>query len=57
MAHISSLIPYDQMTMEDFRDAYPEDAIDPINRPTFWPHSPDEQLGYEGDKDEPERAH
>ncbi|CAH1105402.1 unnamed protein product [Psylliodes chrysocephalus] len=46
LAHIASLIPYDQMTMEDFRDAYPEDAIDPINKPTFWPHTPEEQHDY-----------
>ncbi|XP_056636216.1 ATP synthase subunit d, mitochondrial [Diorhabda carinulata] len=46
LAHIASLIPYDQMTMEDYRDAYPEDALDPINRPTFWPHTPEEQIDY-----------
>ena len=31
------------MTMEDYRDAFPEQALDPINRPTFWPHTPEEQ--------------
>ncbi|RZC34870.1 ATP synthase subunit d, mitochondrial [Asbolus verrucosus] len=46
LAHIASLLPYDQMTMEDFRDAFPEQALDPINRPTFWPHDPEEQIGY-----------
>uniref|UniRef100_A0A0K8TNX3 ATP synthase subunit d, mitochondrial n=1 Tax=Tabanus bromius TaxID=304241 RepID=A0A0K8TNX3_TABBR len=44
--HLKSLLPYDQMTMEDYRDAFPEDALDPINRPTFWPHTPEEQVGY-----------
>jgi F-type H+-transporting ATPase subunit d len=34
------------MTMEDFRDAYPNDALDPINRPTFWPHNPEEQVDH-----------
>lgn len=34
------------MTMEDYRDAYPNEALDPINRPTFWPHNPEEQLDY-----------
>lgn len=24
MAHLKSLLPYDQMTMEDYRDAFPE---------------------------------
>lgn len=56
LAHINSLLPYDQMTMEDFRDAYPELALDPINRPTFWPHTPEEQLDYE-DKDAVPAAH
>lgn len=43
LAHIKSLLPFNQMTMEDYRDAFPEDALDPINRPTFWPHTPEEQ--------------
>lgn len=46
LADLAGLIPYDQMTMEDYRDAYPEDAVDPINKPTFWPHTPEEQLDY-----------
>lgn len=40
------MLPYDQMTMEDFKDALPELAVDPINKPTFWPHTPEEQLGH-----------
>lgn len=44
IAHLKSLLPYNQMTMEDYRDAFPEEALDPINRPTFWPHTPEEQL-------------
>lgn len=38
--HLKSMLPFEQMTMEDFKDAYPEQAIDPINNPTFWPHEP-----------------
>ncbi|XP_066991399.1 ATP synthase subunit d, mitochondrial [Anabrus simplex] len=49
---LRSLIPFEQMTMEDFRDAFPDQALDPINRPTFWPHTPEEQLGYEKDKEQ-----
>lgn len=41
--HLKSLIPFDQMTLEDFRDAFPDQALDPINKPTYWPHNPDEQ--------------
>lgn len=51
IAHLKSLLPYSQMTMEDYRDAFPEQALDPINRPTFWPHTPEEQLDY-NQKDE-----
>ncbi len=32
------------MTMDDFKDAFPELALDPINRPTMWPHTPEEQI-------------
>ncbi|CAH2039218.1 unnamed protein product, partial [Iphiclides podalirius] len=46
IAEIKALLPYDQMTMEDYRDAYPDEALDPINRPTFWPHDAEEQLDY-----------
>ncbi|KAG6459595.1 ATP synthase subunit d, mitochondrial [Manduca sexta] len=52
-----ALLPYDQMTMEDFRDAHPDLALDPINRPTFWPHTPDEQLGYVDPDAPPPQAH
>ncbi|CAH0730063.1 unnamed protein product, partial [Brenthis ino] len=41
-----AILPYDQMTMEDFKDAHPDLAIDPINKPTFWPHNEEEQLDY-----------
>ncbi|ENN73621.1 ATP synthase subunit d, mitochondrial [Dendroctonus ponderosae] len=47
LAHINSLLPYDQMTMEDFYDAYPDRALDPINRPTYWPHNPEDQPDFE----------
>jgi len=30
------------MTMEDFRDAYPECTINP-DKPTVWPHTPEVQ--------------
>lgn len=46
IAHLKSLLPYEQMTMEDYRDAFPESALDPLNKPTFWPHTPEEQVGY-----------
>lgn len=55
LAHIASLIPYDQMTMEDFRDAHPEEAVDSLNKPTFWPHNPEEQLGHVSNEPAPEK--
>ncbi|KAH8366285.1 hypothetical protein KR200_000336 [Drosophila serrata] len=41
---LSSLKPYDQMTMEEFCCARPLLAPDFINKPTFWPHTPEEQI-------------
>ncbi|XP_055907290.1 ATP synthase subunit d, mitochondrial [Eupeodes corollae] len=55
--HLKSLLPYDQMTMEDYRDAFPEEALDPINRPTFWPHAPEDQLGHVDKNAQPSEGH
>lgn len=55
LERIKSLLPYAQMTLEDFKDAHPELALDPLNKPTFWPHDPEIQPGYvdpEGEKAE-----
>lgn len=46
IAETKALLPFDQMTMEDVYDAYPDQALDSLNKPTFWPHTPDEQEGY-----------
>lgn len=43
LAHLKSLLPFDQMTMEDFADSFPDQALDAINKPTFWPHDAAEQ--------------
>lgn len=43
---MNALPKLEEITMEMFYDMYPNDALDPVNRPTFWPHSPDEQEGY-----------
>jgi len=51
LERIKSLLPYDQMTLEDFRDAHPDLALDPLNKPTFWPHNPEDQLDYVPPKD------
>ncbi|XP_039148877.1 nucleolar protein dao-5 isoform X2 [Drosophila simulans] len=36
--------PYAEMTMEEFCFARPHLAPDFINKPTFWPHTPEEQM-------------
>ena len=46
IAKWSSIMPYEQMTQEDFFDAHPDLAIDTVNRPTLWPHYPHLQPGY-----------
>lgn len=40
---LKALLPFDQMTMEDFIDAYPSHGPDFLNRPTFWPHGAEDQ--------------
>ncbi|XP_076241607.1 ATP synthase subunit d, mitochondrial [Calliopsis andreniformis] len=39
---VKNLLPFSEMTMEDFKDMYPEHAIDREN-PTFWPHTEETQ--------------
>lgn len=41
--YMKAMEPYDQMTMEEFCCARPHLAPDFINKPTFWPHTPEEQ--------------
>ncbi|XP_023037869.1 myb-like protein V isoform X2 [Drosophila willistoni] len=40
---LGELKPYQEMTMEEFCYAKPSLAPDFINKPTFWPHTPEEQ--------------
>ncbi|XP_066155082.1 ATP synthase subunit d, mitochondrial [Euwallacea fornicatus] len=56
LAHINSLLPYDQMTMEDYKDAFSNEALDPLNKPTYWPHTAEDQLDYV-DKDAAPSSH
>ncbi|CAG4953799.1 unnamed protein product [Parnassius apollo] len=44
---VKALPKFEDMTMEMFYDFYPDEALDPVNRPTFWPHNPEEQPGYQ----------
>ncbi|XP_063239199.1 ATP synthase subunit d, mitochondrial [Bacillus rossius redtenbacheri] len=57
LAKIRAMLPFEMMTMEDFRDAYPDQALDPLNRPTFWPHEPEDQPDYEEETPQAEAKH
>ncbi|CAH2045394.1 unnamed protein product, partial [Iphiclides podalirius] len=46
LKRIRALPKYEDMTMEMFYDIYPNDALDPVKRPTFWPHDSEEQPDY-----------
>lgn len=54
---IKALLPYGQMTMEDYAEAHPDQALDPLNKPTFWPHDEDIQPGYVDPSGKEEEAH
>ena len=36
--NVKSLLPFSEMTMEDFKDMYPDLAFNP-EKPTAWPHT------------------
>ncbi|XP_033215463.1 ATP synthase subunit d, mitochondrial-like [Belonocnema kinseyi] len=55
ITRIQGLLPISEMTMEDFKDSYPEYALDPLNNPTIYPHDPDRQPGSE--KEEEKSSH
>lgn len=40
--NIKSLLPFSEMTLEDFRESYPARSIN-MDKPTAWPHTPDFQ--------------
>lgn len=52
IAKWDDVLPFEEMTLEDFKDAFPEHSLDFINKPTFWPHTPEEQPGYKPPKDQ-----
>jgi len=38
LARLQSTLPYSQMTMEDYAEAFPDKAYN-VDAPTFWPHN------------------
>ena len=52
--NIKSMLPFSEMTMEDYKDMYPELAFNP-EKPTAWPHIPEAQP--EENPDEKQNGH
>ncbi|KAB7497003.1 ATP synthase subunit d, mitochondrial, partial [Armadillidium nasatum] len=40
-----NMVPLTEMTLEEFAEEFPEHAIN-LEKPTFWPHNPESQIGY-----------
>lgn len=55
IVRLQNMIPFEQMTIEDFIEAFPNDAPDFHNRPTLWPHTIAEQLTMLESPQHPER--
>jgi len=45
LAKWAAALPYEDMTLEEYCEAHPDVAWNP-EKPTFWPHNPEEQLDY-----------
>ncbi|KAM3956539.1 ATP synthase subunit d, mitochondrial [Aphomia sociella] len=46
VARVKALPKFEDMTLEMYAEMYPDQGLDPVNRPTFWPHEPEDQIGY-----------
>jgi len=46
LANWDDVLPFEEMTLEDSKEMFPELVIHPLTNPTFWPHTPEEQIGY-----------
>lgn len=44
LEEIKSSTPFEHMSMEEFMISFPKYAPNFIERPTFWPHTPEEQI-------------
>ncbi|XP_056442763.1 ATP synthase subunit d, mitochondrial-like [Gadus chalcogrammus] len=43
LAKLTNMIPFDQMTVEDLNDTFPETKLDKVKYP-YWPHKPIAEL-------------
>lgn len=41
---LENMIPFDEMTIEEYCLLFPDDCPNYIERPTFWPHEPEDQI-------------
>jgi F-type H+-transporting ATPase subunit d len=46
LARVQSLMPIEEMNMEEFFDAYPDLALDPFDKPEMWPFTEEAQPEY-----------
>jgi len=46
VAEFDKIIPYEEMTMQEFAEYHPELVVDTVNNPTLWPHVAEAQIGY-----------
>ncbi|KAF2353478.1 ATP synthase F0 complex subunit D mitochondrial [Trinorchestia longiramus] len=46
LVRVQALMPLEDMNMEEYFDAYPDEALDTFARPTMWPHTPESQPEY-----------
>lgn len=44
LAFWDTIPPMETMTLQEFAEYFPDDCVDPLRRPTFWPHRPEDQL-------------
>ncbi|XP_050715034.1 ATP synthase subunit d, mitochondrial-like [Eriocheir sinensis] len=45
LADWEKMIPYEQMTMEEMVETFPDKTVN-VENPTLWPHEPEDQPGY-----------
>lgn len=43
LAKFKNMIPFDQMTIEDLNNTFPETKLDKVKNP-YWPHKPISEL-------------
>jgi len=47
LAKIDSVPPLKEMTMEMYFEYFPQEDLDPVNKPSMWPHNKASQPGFD----------